>query len=200
MEEVTTWKNHSFTMLIFGGIIVLCSIFFALGMVVGRGQGRHLAEAAFKAEEEKKAAANTTTDNFPLNFYSETTADKPALTPLKPAADPPAPTDTQAPKQAKPQSKTEKPVEKSATPPAAPQAAAPVGSTFLQVSASKIEKQAKDELKKVESKGFKATILKGVKQNETWYRVVVGPYKESELSLARKDLAAKGYKDAFPPK
>jgi cell division protein FtsN len=34
-------------------------------------------------------------------------------------------------------------------------------------------------------------------KNERWYRVMVGPYKESEVSLAQSDLKAKGYKDVI---
>jgi hypothetical protein len=43
-------------------------------------------------------------------------------------------------------------------------------------------------------------MLKAPKDNVTLFKVVVGPYKESELSLAKKDLEAKGYKGAFPLK
>src|SRR3989442_1489517 len=46
MEEQTSWKGHSFTLLVFTGIVVLCSIFFILGMLVGRAQGQKLASAA----------------------------------------------------------------------------------------------------------------------------------------------------------
>ena len=35
------------------------------------------------------------------------------------------------------------------------------------------------------------------KDNAKVYRVVAGPYKDSEISLAKKDLQAKGYKGAF---
>jgi cell division septation protein DedD len=195
MEETTSWKNHSFTLLIFGGIIVLCSIFFTLGMVVGRSQGRHLASLAFEAEAAKKPVA-TTTENFPLDYYSATTSEKQDPFTLQPAPEPPAQkreappvvADSQEP--ARPQTPPEK---KQAAPP--PPASA--GANFLQISAAKTQKQADEELKKVQSKGFKGKILKGTKDNVTVFRVVVGPYKDSEVSLAKKDLQAKGYKDAF---
>src|SRR5678816_3601628 len=87
MEETTSWKNHSFTLLIFGGIIVLCSIFFTLGMVVGRGQGRHLAALAFEAEAAKKPVS-TSTENFPLDYYSATTSEKQDPFTLQPAPEP----------------------------------------------------------------------------------------------------------------
>ena len=46
MEDQTSWKGHTFTLIVFTGIVVLCSIFFILGMLVGRTQGQKLALAA----------------------------------------------------------------------------------------------------------------------------------------------------------
>ena len=46
MEEQTTWKGHSLTLVVFAGIVVLCSIFFILGMLVGRQQGQKIASIA----------------------------------------------------------------------------------------------------------------------------------------------------------
>src|SRR6266550_806298 len=56
MEESVSWRGHSFTLLVFAGIVVLCSIFFILGMLVGRNQGQRLAEIA-SAETRPKPAA-----------------------------------------------------------------------------------------------------------------------------------------------
>src|SRR5215467_1950429 len=46
MDDLGSWKSHSFTLLVFTGIVVLCSIFFILGMLVGRTQGQKIAFAA----------------------------------------------------------------------------------------------------------------------------------------------------------
>jgi len=195
MEETTSWKNHTFTGLIFGGIIVLCAIFFVLGMVVGRNQGRALAESAFQEQEARKSPGDNPRDNFKLNFYDETTGKEPDLS-LQPAPPEPKP----APKEQKEERDAAKPKpapERAAAPPPKPPAPPAAPELFLQVAASKNEKQANDELKKVKSKGFQAKILIGTKDNAKVYRVVVGPYKESEVSLAKKDLQAKGYKGAF---
>jgi cell division protein FtsN len=162
-------------------------------MVVGRGQGRQIAAAAFEEREARKTPAEKA-DNFKFNYFDQMTGDKADLT-LKPAPEPPPPA-------------RENPVLTSANPGPAriaeptpapkqpPPAAKPAGS-FLQVAATKNEKQAEAELKKVKSKGFEAKIVIGTKDNAKWYRVMVGPYKESEVSLAKKDLQAKGYKGAF---
>ena len=85
MEETNpTWKNHSFTLLIFGGIVALCSIFFVLGMLVGRSQGQKIAEMAFAEEAARKPVAQNVGDEFPLDFYTQTTGENPDLK-LKPA-------------------------------------------------------------------------------------------------------------------
>ena len=91
MEETTSWKNHSFTLLIFGGIVMLCSIFFVLGMLVGRNQGIKMAETLAEQEGDKPVAI-ASADDSSLNYYEETKEDKPDF-PLEPApALTPAPT------------------------------------------------------------------------------------------------------------
>ena len=51
-NEQTSWKGHTFTLLVFTGIVVLCSIFFILGMLVGRDQGQKIASSAAPAQAE----------------------------------------------------------------------------------------------------------------------------------------------------
>ncbi len=232
MEETNpTWKNHSFTLLIFGGIVALCSIFFVLGMLVGRSQGQKIAEIAFAEEAARKPVAQNEGDEFPLDFYTQTTGENPDLK-LKPAppesaapeglggpvnsgssvyfeplADKPAasvpkvqPTDTKAKPaetKAQPGDTKEQPTAKSKetknTETAKPRT--PVSrDVFLQVTATQNAKQASEELKRVQSKGFKAKILKVTQKNVLWHRIYVGPYTKSEVNLAKSNLSAKGYK------
>jgi cell division septation protein DedD len=214
-ETNTTWKNHSFTLLIFGGIVALCFIFFVLGMLVGRNQGQRLAEIAAAEEAASKPVADTAED-FPLEFYSQTTEEKPAVklqpvpeTPASTAVTPPAPETRSAEKATatvKPQPVEAKATAEKSTATAklsAPRTSAKspaVREVFLQVTANKNEKQASQELKRVESKGFNGKILTGKTSRGQIHRVVVGPYKESEINLVKSDLAAKGYKGAFVTK
>ena len=51
MVGSTSWKGHSFTLMVFLGIVVLCSIFFVLGMLVGHNYAQRL--------PDKTAAAST---------------------------------------------------------------------------------------------------------------------------------------------
>ncbi|HET9218171.1 MAG TPA: SPOR domain-containing protein [Terriglobia bacterium] len=225
MEESTTsWKNHSFTMLIFGGIVVLCSIFFVLGMLVGRNQGQKIAETAFRQEEAKKSVAAPVSDDLPLNFYSETTAPNPNLT-LQPAPRTPEPpamssaspvggASSSAPARRDSPKESVQPPAKAPTVKATPTNATstktttakpavarppskPVKEAMLQIAASRDGKKAQAERKKVESMGFSARVISATDKGVQWHRVYVGPFKESEVKLKKADLKAKGYKDVL---
>jgi cell division protein FtsN len=189
MEESTSWKSHSFTLLIFGGIVVLCSIFFVLGMLVGRNQGHKIAELAAADNTGRKTQTQTAGDDPKLDYFTETTDEKPDLK-LQPAPNPPARPDpparsAQTPAPARPPADASKPKPK-------PE---PEPEIYLQVLATKNAKQAALELKRVELKGFKAKVVSTDQDKVQWHRVYVGPYKDSEVNLAKSDLKAKGYKD-----
>src|SRR4051794_31442165 len=92
MEETASWKAHSFTLMVFAGIVVLCSIFFILGMLVGRNQGQKMAlAAAGSAASKLEAKAAPEPERKPeLTFYeSVENKDTPALeAPAQPDAKP----------------------------------------------------------------------------------------------------------------
>ncbi len=74
MEEQTTWKGHAFTLVVFSGIVVLCAIFFILGMLVGRMQGQRVvtsaeADAAAETAAVAQAEANAAAEAQDLTFY-----------------------------------------------------------------------------------------------------------------------------------
>src|SRR5215467_1728758 len=70
MEDQTSWKGHSFTLLVFTGIVVLCSIFFILGMLVGRTQGQKIAFAAVSAAGRADGKPAPKEESKPdLTFY-----------------------------------------------------------------------------------------------------------------------------------
>src|SRR5438876_12104425 len=85
MEDQTSWRGHSFTLFVFTGIVVLCSIFFVLGMLVGRAQGQKIASFAASSKGEAKAAPQE--ENTPeLTFYES--VKKPELPSLEPPPPP----------------------------------------------------------------------------------------------------------------
>lgn len=183
MEETTSWKAHGFTFFIFGGIVVLCSIFFALGMLVGRGQGRRIAEVAL-SEEAAAAAGAAGSEEHTFNFFSETTRESLESPPEPSRVEPPPPPPPPPTRRAEP----------AAAAPAPPPSAS---MKYLQILATPNRKQADVMLDKVKSSGFQAMITPRRDKDVEWFRVWVGPYSEKEIDLAKSDLEAKGFKDAF---
>lgn len=223
MEEDTgSWKSHSFTLMIFGGIVILSSIFFVLGMLVGRSQGQRAAEVALADQASGKPGVEGGTDDFPLTFYNQSTEEKPDLNlqpnpaapsqPVTPAP-PPATASKNAPPPETSDAKTGKksgsaPTSPPAKPASPPQKTAeakpptpkppPAGDVYLQIASVQSEKQAAAELKKVQLKGFKAMIKPAKVKGETVYRVLVGPLKDSDVKSTTANLQGKGYKGTFP--
>src|SRR5215475_5844203 len=91
MEEQTTWKGHSFTLLVFAGIVVLCSIFFILGTLVGRAQGQKVGSNGAAAPTSKIDAKPAPEDKPDFTFYDAVKKEAPAA--LQPAPEPPAKVD-----------------------------------------------------------------------------------------------------------
>lgn len=179
MEEQTTWKGHTFTLLVFTGIVVLCSIFFILGMLVGRQQGQKFASAA--SSEKKEAKATQKDDKPDFTFYdSVKKEDRPALQP------PPAPKADDA------QEAPPSPVEPAKKPDPAPErefatepssgsapAPAPANAVNLQIGAVRKEADAQKLLDDLKKKGFHAFILTPQDGDpQPYYRVQVGPFTD----------------------
>ncbi len=184
-SESPSWKGHSFTLLVFGGIVVLCSIFFVLGMLVGRSQGQRIAEMAAADEAARKPAPEALVESQPLDFFRQTTNETPDDT-LHPRPAPPA---------------TARGSVVAPDPPVQPEpikepAAARI---YLQIFATKDRKAADQEQTKVQSKGFRALILPPKPgDKDQLYRVQVGPYDtKAEAAVATKDLQSQGYKDVL---
>src|SRR5215510_6804667 len=87
MEDQTSWRGHTFTLLVFTGIVVLCSIFFILGMLVGRAQGQKMASnpttlPTVKLEAKPEPKEGTPTFTFDdANKKSDPAAALPAANP-----------------------------------------------------------------------------------------------------------------------
>jgi len=177
MEEPVSWKGQTFTLFVFVGIVVLCSIFFVLGMLLGRDQGIRIAQlAAIEAANDRPAAAKP--ESEPLTFFEETTKESPELDLLPPPTPPPAET----PK-----------------PELAPAEEADTQKYFLQILATLDAKEADRALTKVKSKDFRALILPPAPgEKAALYRVHVGPFDSvAEADVAKRELMAQGYKDVF---
>ena len=180
MEEPASWKTHSFTLFVFGGIVVLCSIFFVLGMLVGRSQGQRMAEMASAESGAKKISATDAAGGQELTFYK--TVEAPELKP-----DPPQVTPTRAEEPAK--EDTDSAPEPEADP-----------KIFLQIAAVSQQKDAERELENVKSKGFSSALILSptAQSTDRLYRIQVGPYDtDEEAAVAKKELEAKGFKQVY---
>ena len=178
-EDQTTWTGHTFTLLVFTGIVVLCSIFFILGMLVGRQQGQKYASAAgTAAKNEAKTVPKDDKQDF--TFYdSVKREDQAALQPAPPPrkADPDPEPEPPAPTRAEPAKKPE-PAPKREPVPAAP-SPAPSNVVNFQVGAVRKASEAQRLLRELKKKGFRAFILDPAKgDSNPLYRVQVGPFAD----------------------
>ena len=184
-QDQTSWKGHTFTLLVFAGIVVLCSIFFILGMLVGRAQGQKLVANAPLASSAKNELKAPPKDDKPdLTFYESVKKPDSALqaAPLKPAPVPePDPAET--------------PKEKKAA--RAAEAPSPAPSTAInwQIAAVRKEADARKLLDQVKKQGFKAFILSPAEgDSNPYFRVQVGPFFDVvEAQDVKKKLEAAKY-------
>jgi cell division protein FtsN len=190
-SEAPSWKGHSFTLLVFGGIVVLCSIFFVLGMLVGRNQGQRIAEMNAAEVATLKNAPQPLPEAQRLDFFDKTTGATPDDT-LEPRATPPATAEPVSPA----------PAPSPAPPPDAD--TAPLKETvadkhYWQITAHKDSKEAEKAVDNVRSKGFQARIMAPTPGSvDAYYRVWVGPYDTAaEADLAKMELQTLGYKDVL---
>jgi cell division septation protein DedD len=175
MEEQVTWKAHSFTLLVFTGIVVLSSIFFILGMLVGRAQGQKFASSspAIIPKVEAKADSKPAEDKQDFTFYDSVKKDPPPVSPQAPPIDPPAP-------------------KKEPTPEPATVTSKPANVLNYQIGAVKKGPDAEKLLNAVKKKGFRAFILSP--SSDDYYRVQVGPFDNTAEALAtKKKLEEAGY-------
>jgi cell division septation protein DedD len=182
-----SWKGHSFTLLVFTGIVVLSSIFFILGMLVGRSQGQKIAStsasaAAAKADAKTAAKEEDKTD---FTFYDSVKKDPPAaLAPITAKPEPPAP--AAAPKAAAPLEQLPPPRVTSK----------PANAVNYQVGAVKKSADAERLLSDVKKKGFKAFIMSPTAgEANPYFRILVGPFTDPiEAEQVKKNLEAAGFK------
>ena len=174
MEEQTTWKGHTFTLLVFTGIVVLCSIFFILGMLMGRAQGQKLATNPLPGTVLKADAKPAPKEDRPdFTFYDSVKKEEPSV--LQP---PPAKPDPEAllPERAAP----------------APE---PANVVHYQIGAMRELPDAEKLLNAVKKKGFRAFILQPAADDANpFFRVQVGPFTDLlEAQDVKKKLESEGY-------
>ena len=174
MEDQTTWKGHSFTLLVFTGIVVLCSLFFILGTLVGRAQAQKVGSSGASALAAKINAKPAADDKPDFTFYEAVKKEAPAT--LQPAAEPPAKIDP------KPQPAPETPAKLE-------------NLVNYQISAVRKSADAEKLLNQLKKKGFRAFILAPSSTDRNpFFRVQVGPFADTaEAQNVKKKLESAGY-------
>jgi cell division protein FtsN len=189
-DQTTTWKGHTFTLLVFTGIVVLSSIFFILGMLVGRAQGQKIASTTptadiLKADAKSDAKPEPKDDKPNFTFYDSVKKEQPAV--LEPAPKKPPETTIVAEQSAK----------ASPTPPPPPPVTSkPENVLNYQIGAVRKSADAEKLLETVKSKGFKAFILAPPANDPNpFFRVQVGPFSDAiQAEDAKQKLETAGYK------
>jgi cell division septation protein DedD len=169
VDEQTSWRGHSFTLLIFGGVVILCSIFFILGMLVGRTQ----AEAVAGDPVAEALPEETDPEELDLTFYESVDQSEPPPLERVPASQPAPPPVRTAP----PLART---VDRDVT---------------LQIAALSNADQAAKLQEEVRAMGFAVFVLRpGPDDTSGLHRVQVGPLSEAEVADVQARLEAAGYK------
>jgi cell division septation protein DedD len=177
MEEQTSWKGHTFTLMVFGGIVVLCSIFFVLGMLVGRTQSIKLAALAAADAAPKLQPKDTSREELPERVPRIN------LEPVKPAPPPPAAISSP------------KPEEREATPPHQPT------TVTLQIAAHNKRSDAEKQVDALKKKGFRAFMLTPTSDDpKPLYRVQVGAADAVAAESLKRKLEAAGFKPFLKPR
>jgi cell division septation protein DedD len=197
MEEQVSWKGQGFSLLVFAGLVFLCSIFFVLGMMVGRGQGQRAAAAAAKTDDAKLVAAAATTPNPPEENKSSIAPYQGVETgkPKAPAVEPETPQAT-ATVPAKAPVAAEPTIELANAAPEKPAQKRPNSEKMIYIQVAALEKEttARNEQDKLMKKGFAALIMSGDGPNKL-YHVRVGPFSnKADADEAKRKLEALGYK------
>ena len=177
-----SWKGHNFTLLIFGGIVVLCSIFFILGMLVGRVQVPAVSEVAAVSGETADAEEPGDLD---LQFYEAVEGSEPP------------PFEVSGP-EAGSNPEPVGPIQPLPTTPPAPLAASVPEveiAITLQIAALSSADQAETLRAEIAGQGFPSFVVRPAPDDQSGlHRVHVGPFSdETEVARVRALLEAEGY-------
>jgi cell division protein FtsN len=160
---------------IFVAVVVLCSIFFTLGFILGRNQAASLRTASPPTAPPPSGTKAAEPQPRDLTFYDRVEGAKPAE---KLPATEPAPGPATAP----------------LTPAPAAQAQPSAEPIYLQVAAVSQEPDARRLAAELHKLGFDAEVRPP--KEDRFYRVLVGPLENDELAAAaRRRLEAHGFKD-----
>ncbi|HBY58957.1 MAG TPA: hypothetical protein DEH78_04000 [Solibacterales bacterium] len=183
---------------VFGVVVVLFGVFFAMGYIVGRNSGGDRAQAAAaRPIVIEPGSPPPSATSAPQNPPASTPASSPAAEPSSPAQSAPPPA-VPEPAATKPDTKAAEPSKEAAAtpPPGTPIAGELPPGKYWQVTAVK-RPEAELIVELLSKKGFSARMVP-VPGLEL-LRVLVGPGKDTaDLAKLKSDLEAAGYKQPIP--
>ena len=187
-----SWEGQSFTLVIFAGVVVLCSVFFILGMLAGQSQVSTVDDSGVMDAEADLALADEPEEPN-LTFY-DTVVDS-ELPGLEASPDSSPSVPTPVPEAA--ELRAEANIETDSAPSPAVETVGPTAevATILQVVALANREQAQRLREELVDKGFEAfVLLPGPDDAVPLNRVQVGPFTdESEVDRVRAALEAEGH-------
>jgi cell division septation protein DedD len=187
MAGSRSWEGQGLTLVIFSGVVVLCSVFFVLGMLAGRSQVTTVVDSDVMDMEAEPALAEEPGEP-PLTFYdSVAESELPGLE-VSSDSSPPAPLrgENEVSADTEPERATARP----------PVVQPPdVVATILQVVALANREQAQSLRQELVDKGFPAfVLLPGPDDPVPLNRVQVGPLADdAEVARVRAALEAEGH-------
>jgi cell division septation protein DedD len=186
MDEQTTWKGHTFTLLVFAGIVVLSAIFFILGMLVGRVQAQKISGTGPTGTSSKADAKLQPKEEISSLMPSDYVRkdETPIIQSVSPRLDP-QPVEIDPPKKGRPVPET---------PARPPDTSSNV--VNYQVGALRKGPDAEKLLNELKKKGFRAFILSPPADDQNpLFRVQVGPFSDlNQAQDVKKKLEMSGYK------
>ena len=192
-------------------VVILLGVFFTVGYIIGRSSAPVLTADASSAlrndspplvVESAAPPAQAEPPSQPQTKQPVTTAQQQPPEPARKEDTPPAKAEAPkppAPKaQAKAETKTEppkpappKPTPAKPAPPETAKAASAAGGIYLQLSATK-KPEAETYVDVLKKRGFPA-MASQVPENDTLFRVLVGPLAEANVNKVRADLQGAGF-------
>jgi len=184
--------GNSQLLIVFFLVIILLSVFFTMGYIVGRNSGTETAKTNAPADAAAPPARTDAQSSMPTP--AATTPTPTVVDPVKAEPEKPTAAHTATPPPSKP------PIEVTAVTPSSPgEVITPIaGQIYIQVtSVAKPEAEILAEV--LTRKGFKAMVAAG--PDDKRFRVLVGPAKDaSDAGRLKGDLEQAGFKGAFPKK
>ena len=184
-----SWEGQAFTLVIFGGGVILCSVFFVLGMLAGRSQARTVIDADIM-DAESEMLLTGASEEPDLTFY-ESVAEQ-ELPGLEVSLDSSFPASPTILEDTDPFSNVEPDIVSNSLPAVPPSGQSAV---VLQVVALSNGEQARSLSEELVEKGFDAFVLvPGLDDPDALNRVQVGPITDDgEVERVRAALEAEGH-------